>query len=211
MADGEAVAIDLPQSETTNTAESLSVMAEAGLGIAFLPDFLVAGARTNGRLVAILDAHVSDHRTFCILWRSSRPSLPRIKAFVDFVSARLAIGFTPATPFHADMAQCAQLVDDILAGLLGGFRYESRRHSVARPCKSKIGNTAAWRPGITVPVSTALPSALTATRIWSIERLSAGALARSACTRSAVSDPGMKARLELDQAESRGIPSSVIL
>jgi DNA-binding transcriptional LysR family regulator len=99
MADGQAVAIDLPQSATTNTVESLSVMAEAGLGIAFLPDFLVAGAFKNGRLVAILDDYVSDHRTFCILWPSSRQSLPRIKVFVDFISARLAIGFMPATPF----------------------------------------------------------------------------------------------------------------
>ena len=90
--------VDLPESATTNTVDALSVMAEAGLGIAFLPDFLVADAIANGRLVAILEDHVNDHRTFCILWQSSRQSLPRIKAFVDFIAARLADGFIPASP-----------------------------------------------------------------------------------------------------------------
>lgn len=90
ISDGEA--LDLPQSATTNTVDSLMVMAEAGLGIAFLPDFLVAGAIAEGRLAALLDDHVSDHRSFCILWPSSRQSQPRIKAFVDFIAGRLADG-----------------------------------------------------------------------------------------------------------------------
>ena len=98
VSDGKAVVVDLPQSATTNTVDSLAVMAEAGLGIAFLPDFLVSASIATGRLAAILDEHVDDHRTFCILWPSSRQSLPRIKAFVDFFAARLIRGFIPATP-----------------------------------------------------------------------------------------------------------------
>jgi DNA-binding transcriptional LysR family regulator len=98
VSDGKAVVVDLPQSATTNTVDSLAVMAEAGLGIAFLPDFLVSASIATGRLAAILDEHVDDHRTFCILWPSSRQSLPRIKAFVDFIAARLVGGFIPATP-----------------------------------------------------------------------------------------------------------------
>jgi DNA-binding transcriptional LysR family regulator len=94
VSDGEIVTVDVPQSATTNTVDALLIMAEAGLGIAFLPDFLVAGAVANGRLVAILEDNVSDHRSFCILWPSSRQSLPRIKAFVDFIAARLANGLT---------------------------------------------------------------------------------------------------------------------
>jgi DNA-binding transcriptional LysR family regulator len=92
--EGEVVAVDLPQSAITNTVDSLIDMAEAGLGIAFLPDFLVAAPIADGRLVAVLEAHVSDHRSFCILWPSSRQSQPRIKAFVDFVADRLAGGLS---------------------------------------------------------------------------------------------------------------------
>jgi DNA-binding transcriptional LysR family regulator len=39
--------VDLPESATTNTVDALSIMAEAGVGIAFLPDFLVADAIAN--------------------------------------------------------------------------------------------------------------------------------------------------------------------
>lgn len=94
VSDGEPVVVDLPQSAITNSIDSLLVMADAGLGIAFLPDFLVAGAIADGRLVPVLDDHVRDHRNFCILWPSSRQSLPRIKAFVDFIVPRLATGLT---------------------------------------------------------------------------------------------------------------------
>jgi DNA-binding transcriptional LysR family regulator len=40
----------------------------------------------------MLEAHVSDYRSFCILWPSSRQSQPRIKAFVDFIADRFADG-----------------------------------------------------------------------------------------------------------------------
>lgn len=64
-------------------------MAEAGLGIALLPDFIVSNALENGRLVSVLEKHIHDHRDVCLLWPSSRQPLPKIKAFVDFMVAQL--------------------------------------------------------------------------------------------------------------------------
>jgi DNA-binding transcriptional LysR family regulator len=64
-------------------------MAEAGQGIACLPDFFVEDAIADGRLVPVLDRYVRDHRTFSILWPSSRQPLPKIKAFVSFMTSRL--------------------------------------------------------------------------------------------------------------------------
>jgi DNA-binding transcriptional LysR family regulator len=77
------------QSATANAIEPLLAMAEAGQGIACLPDFFVEDAIAEGRLVPVLDRYVSDHRTFAILWPSSRQPLPKIKAFVSFMTSRL--------------------------------------------------------------------------------------------------------------------------
>ena len=87
---GAAVNIEVPTSATANAIESLLAMAEAGLGIACLPDFLVEDAVTEGRLRPVLERYVHDHRTISILWPSSRQPLPKIKAFVEFMVSRLA-------------------------------------------------------------------------------------------------------------------------
>ncbi|OCR26128.1 LysR family transcriptional regulator [Pseudomonas syringae] len=87
---GAAVTVDVPTSATANAIESLMAMAEAGLGIACLPDFFVENAVAEGRLTPVLERHVHDHRTISILWPSSRQPLPKIKAFVEFMASRLA-------------------------------------------------------------------------------------------------------------------------
>lgn len=86
---GKAIYLDLPQTAVTNTIDPLLAMAEAGLGIALLPDFIAAEAIREGRLVMILERYVRDHRRFSILWPSSRQPLPKVKAFVDFMVNRL--------------------------------------------------------------------------------------------------------------------------
>lgn len=86
---GEPAAIELPQSVIADGTGPLQAMAEAGVGIALLPDFAIADALLKGRLVSVLAEHVQDHRSICLLWPSSRQPLPKIKAFVDFMVARL--------------------------------------------------------------------------------------------------------------------------
>ncbi|QJQ97038.1 LysR family transcriptional regulator [Halomonas sp. PA5] len=86
---GEPAVIELPQSVIADGTGPLQAMAEAGVGIALLPNFAIADALLRGRLVSVLSEHVQDHRSVCILWPSSRQSLPKIKVFVDFMVARL--------------------------------------------------------------------------------------------------------------------------
>ena len=86
---GKPVHLDLPQSAVANAIDPLLAMAEAGQGIACLPDFILVDALAQGRLVSLLEAYVSDRRNFTILWPSSRQPLPKIKAFVDFMVNRL--------------------------------------------------------------------------------------------------------------------------
>jgi DNA-binding transcriptional LysR family regulator len=61
----------------------------AGQGIACLPDFFVEQAILEGRFVPVLERYVRDYRTFSILWPSRRQPLPKIRAFVEFMTARL--------------------------------------------------------------------------------------------------------------------------
>jgi DNA-binding transcriptional LysR family regulator len=89
VVDGHECATDVPRSATANAIEPLLAMAQAGLGIACLPDFFVEDAIAAGRLIPVLDEYVQDYRTFSILWPLSRQPLPKIKAFVDFMVIRL--------------------------------------------------------------------------------------------------------------------------
>lgn len=89
VAHGHPLELDLPQSAVTNTIDSLLEMAVAGVGIALLPDFMVAEAVSGERLIPLLDKHVRDQRSFCILWPSSGHTPRKVKAFVEFMAARL--------------------------------------------------------------------------------------------------------------------------
>ncbi|UZJ57903.1 LysR family transcriptional regulator [Pseudomonas sp. KU26590] len=82
--------IDVAATATANAIEPLLAMALAGRGIACLPDFFVESAVAEGLLVPVLEGYLRDHRTVSILWPSSRQSLPKISAFVEFMVARLA-------------------------------------------------------------------------------------------------------------------------
>ncbi|MES2056889.1 MAG: LysR family transcriptional regulator [Pseudomonadota bacterium] len=81
--------IDLPASAIVNTIEPLIYMAEQGLGIACLPDFAIGDQLDRGSLVTLLDAHVEHEGLFRVLWPSSRHLAPKLRVFVDFMSATL--------------------------------------------------------------------------------------------------------------------------
>jgi DNA-binding transcriptional LysR family regulator len=86
----EGSGVDVSATATANAIEPLLAMALAGSGIACLPDFYVESAVAEGLLVPVLERYVRDHRTVGILWPSSRQSLPKISAFVEFMVARMA-------------------------------------------------------------------------------------------------------------------------
>ena len=81
--------LDLPTTAVVNTIEPLIHMAEAGLGIACLPDFSIREQERKGTLVSVLDNYIHHSGTFRMLWPSSPYLSPKLRAFVDFMAAHL--------------------------------------------------------------------------------------------------------------------------
>ncbi|NVD99322.1 LysR family transcriptional regulator [Massilia sp. BJB1822] len=84
-----AVLPGLPQTLVCNNIEALIGAALRGLGLAYLPDFLVKDYLRDGQLQAVLDEHVDDGGQFWLLWPSSRHMSPKLRVFVDFLCERL--------------------------------------------------------------------------------------------------------------------------
>ena len=87
--DGEPLDLALQPALAANTIEPLLLMVEGGVGIACLPDFLVRDQLEAGTLRTVLDAHVAHAGVFRILWPSSRHLAPKLRVFVDFITAAL--------------------------------------------------------------------------------------------------------------------------
>lgn len=73
-----------------NDGQSLSVAALAGLGVAQVPEYLVLEDLAAGRLVDVLSDYATPRGDISLVWPPARGNLPRVRAFIDFVSARLA-------------------------------------------------------------------------------------------------------------------------
>lgn len=72
-----------------STTEALLHVARDGLGIACLPDFMVRDAIAAGELVTVLDDFNQHQGTFRMLWPSSKYRAPKLRVFIDFMSAQL--------------------------------------------------------------------------------------------------------------------------
>lgn len=79
----------LPTSMVCNTSAALMDVAEAGLGIACLPDFMVCGAVKQGKLVPVLDSYIAHKGTFRLLWPSSKHLSPKLRVFIDHMVEHL--------------------------------------------------------------------------------------------------------------------------
>lgn len=84
----------LPSVLTFNNMEAVFTAAIDGHGIAYMPDFLVHKAVREKLLQIVLDDDQQEHGQFWALWPSNRHLSPKIRVFVDFISARL---FTQGT------------------------------------------------------------------------------------------------------------------
>ena len=82
--------LQLPTSVVCNSFEARIALALAGVGIAFLPEFAVANWLSQGKLVQVLKDH-SQRGTYRIMWPSGRHAVPRLRAFVDYLSERLVL------------------------------------------------------------------------------------------------------------------------
>lgn len=81
---------ELPVSMCCNNIETRLCFALRGRGIAYLPEFAVREALRDGHLQSVLDDFLDErHRiTLRVLWPSGGPLSPKLRAFVDFLSAR---------------------------------------------------------------------------------------------------------------------------
>lgn len=75
----------------SNTIEAITYALEQGKGIAFLPTFIVRDGLADGSLVTILDDYMDQTVTFWLLWPASRYASPKLRAFIDYVAAKMRI------------------------------------------------------------------------------------------------------------------------
>jgi DNA-binding transcriptional LysR family regulator len=73
-----------------NNGEVLRDAAMAGVGIALLPEFIVAGALAGGRLIEVLERFVSPPLTLYAVYPQHRQSSVTIRAFTQFLRERFA-------------------------------------------------------------------------------------------------------------------------
>lgn len=73
----------------TTLVDSLLLMVQAGRGIASLPDFMVRNQLADGSLVEILPGRLQEAGVFRLLWPTSRYPLPKVRAFVDFITEEI--------------------------------------------------------------------------------------------------------------------------
>ena len=79
----------LPVTMVCNNMEAMLGAAVAGLGIAWMPDFLARDALARGELRCVLPDAMTHRGQFSALWPSSRQLSPKVRAFVDFAGERL--------------------------------------------------------------------------------------------------------------------------
>ena len=85
----------MPIALVCNNMEAMLGAAVAGMGLAYMPDFLARDALAHGELQQVLAEQLTHSGQFSALWPSSRQLSPKVRAFVDFASARLFQGPSP--------------------------------------------------------------------------------------------------------------------
>jgi DNA-binding transcriptional LysR family regulator len=71
---------------TVNNGEALMKAAEAGLGIALVPDFMLKDAISAGRLVEVLPDRPADILGVHLVYPEGRFQQPKLRAFIDFLA-----------------------------------------------------------------------------------------------------------------------------
>lgn len=81
---GASVDIRIKPRLVVNNGEALLAAAVNGLGIAFLPTFIVGAELQAGRLVSVLDDYAPPRIDLCLLYPPNRHLSPRLRAFIEF-------------------------------------------------------------------------------------------------------------------------------
>ncbi len=62
------------------------MVAMDGMGIAHISELVAAPALASGKLVAVLREYMVEREAIWLLWPPGRERLPKLRAFIDFVS-----------------------------------------------------------------------------------------------------------------------------
>lgn len=81
--------LDLPVSAAVTTIEPLVSLAELGIGLACVPNFVVRRQIDEGSLVRVLDEYVEHIGVLSALWPASQHRSPKLRAFVDYMAEHL--------------------------------------------------------------------------------------------------------------------------
>lgn len=81
---------------TVNNIEAAIRLSAAGMGIAYVPDFVLREAMDEGQLQEVLPGCCVKDGHFSVLWPASRYLSPRIRCFIDFIAAA-EIPLSPAS------------------------------------------------------------------------------------------------------------------
>ncbi|MEC5344386.1 LysR substrate-binding domain-containing protein [Brenneria populi] len=84
--------LTLPLSLSSNNLESLLQSALQGLGIAYVPEFIVRRYLDAGQLVSVLSSYLKEGGKFSVVWPSSRHMLPKVRVFIDFLTEKQVLG-----------------------------------------------------------------------------------------------------------------------
>lgn len=81
----ELVAFSPKPSTICNSLRGRIEYALAGTGIAYLPDFVVRDAVSEGMLALVLDERAAYSNCLHLIWRAGRYQTPKLRAFIDHI------------------------------------------------------------------------------------------------------------------------------
>lgn len=87
-ADGRPWPIEVKGRLAANNGDAIRAAALRGLGLAYLPTFIIGGDLQEGALVTVLDSFVPQDMTLNAVYPHARHLSPKVRAFVDFLSQR---------------------------------------------------------------------------------------------------------------------------
>ena len=81
--------LQVPTSMICNNIETRVCFVLRELGIAYLPDFAIREQLAAGSLVPVLEDYAERTGVFYVLWPASKHASPKVRAFVDYLCARV--------------------------------------------------------------------------------------------------------------------------
>ena len=93
---GEAMRIDVPGSLTLDEPEMIAQASRAGIGLAYIGEWMVADDIASGRLVEVLSEWTPSYPGYCLYYPGRRHMAASLRAFVDLAREIVFLSFAIA-------------------------------------------------------------------------------------------------------------------